>query len=95
VSAMSATMQQAMLGSFVVLMPFALLSGLTTPISSMPGWVQAITLVNPLRWGISIVHRVFLEGAGFMEVFPLMTPLIAITIISFAAAAWVFRHRLA
>ena len=36
VSSIAATMQQAMLYSFVVMMPFALLSGLTTPISSMP-----------------------------------------------------------
>jgi ABC-2 type transport system permease protein len=95
VSALSATMQQAMLGSFVVLMPFAMLSGLSTPIGSMPGWVQAITLVNPLRWGTSIVHRVFLEGAGIGQVFPLMAPLIAIALVSFAASGWVFRHKLA
>ena len=36
VSSFAATMQQAMLYSFVVMMPFILLSGLTTPISSMP-----------------------------------------------------------
>lgn len=95
VSAMSATMQQAMLGSFVVLMPFALLSGLSTPISSMPQWVKAITLVNPLRWATSIVHRVFLEGAGLAQVLPLMLPLIAIAVLAFAAAGWRFRHRLA
>ena len=95
VSALSATMQQAMLGSFVVLMPFALLSGLSTPITSMPHWVQTITLVNPLRWGTSIVHRVFLEGASFGQVLPQMLPLIAIAALSFAASSWTFRHRLA
>ena len=36
VSAVAATMQQAMLYSFLLMMPFALLSGLTTPVSSMP-----------------------------------------------------------
>lgn len=95
VSALSATMQQAMLGSFVVLMPFALLSGLTTPISSMPQWVQAFTVVNPLRWGTTIVHRVFLEGASLSNVLPLTAPLAAIAAASFTAAAWAFRHRLA
>ncbi len=35
-SSVAATMQQAMLFGFVVIMPFSLLSGLTTPISSMP-----------------------------------------------------------
>ena len=35
-SSVAATMQQAMLLSFLLIMPFALLSGLTTPVSSMP-----------------------------------------------------------
>lgn len=95
VSALSQTMQQAMLGTFVVLMPFALLSGLTTPISSMPEWVQTFTLINPLRWGTTIIHRVFLEGATLMQLFPLMLPLIAIAVLGFMAAGYVFRHRLA
>ncbi len=43
-SSLVATMQQAMLFSFMVMMPFALLSGLTTPISSMPQVLQYFTL---------------------------------------------------
>jgi ABC-2 type transport system permease protein len=95
VSAMCSTMQQAMLGSFVVLMPFALLSGLSTPISSMPQWVQYFTLINPLRWGTATIHRIFLEGNTFAQVFPLMIPLILIAIVAFLSAGWMFRHKLA
>ena len=36
ISSIAGNMQQAMLFSFLVMMPFALLSGLTTPLSSMP-----------------------------------------------------------
>ena len=43
VSAVAATMQQAMLYSMLMIMPFSLLSGLTTPISSMPRAVQYLT----------------------------------------------------
>ena len=64
VSSLAATMQQAMLYSFLVMMPFALLSGLTTPISSMPQGLQYFTLINPLRYAIEIAQRVYLEGAG-------------------------------
>src|SRR5271165_4881241 len=64
VSSIAATMQQAMLYAFVAIMPFALLSGLTTPISSMPPLVQDFTLINPLRYAIDLAHRVYLEGAG-------------------------------
>ena len=45
-SAVVATMQQAMLYAFVIMMPFALLSGLTTPLSNMPDIFQDFTLVE-------------------------------------------------
>src|SRR5262249_43214898 len=44
VSSIAATMQQAMLYSFLLMMPFALLSGLATPLSSMPRVLQYVTL---------------------------------------------------
>ena len=64
-SAFSATMQQAMLYTFVLLMPMMLLSGLTSAISNMPTAMQYITLANPLRYAIEMVQRIYLEGAGF------------------------------
>ena len=53
-----------MIYSFVLLMPFMLLSGLTAPIGNMPEILQYFTLINPLRYAISITHQVYLEGAG-------------------------------
>jgi pyoluteorin transport system permease protein len=94
VSSVAATMQQAMLFSFVLVMPFTLLSGLTTPLSSMPKVLQDITLVNPLRYAIDIVQRVYLEGAGLNLLLPDLWPLAAIAAATLAAAAWMFRHRL-
>ncbi len=94
VSSVAATMQQAMLFSFVLVMPFTLLSGLTTPLSSMPKVLQDITLVNPLRYAIDIVQRVYLEGAGLSLLLPDLWPLAAIATVTLAAAAWMFRHRL-
>jgi ABC-2 type transport system permease protein len=92
VSAIAATMQQAMLYSFVVMMPFALLSGLATPISSMPHFVQALTLANPLRYAIDIARRVYLEGAGFDVLIPDLWPLAVIATVTLSASAWTFRH---
>jgi ABC-2 type transport system permease protein len=94
VSSIAATMQQAMLYSFVVVMPFTLLSGLTTPISSMPSSLQTATLLNPLRYAIDIAHRVYLEGAGVGVLLPDLWPLALIGVITLSFAAWFFRHRL-
>jgi ABC-2 type transport system permease protein len=94
VSAVAATMQQAMLYGFVVMMPFALLSGLTTPISNMPEALQYFTLLNPLRYAIEMVHRVYLEGAGLGRLIPDLWPLALIALVTLSAASWLFRHRL-
>jgi pyoluteorin transport system permease protein len=94
-SAVAATMQQAMLFSFVLMMPFILLSGLVTPVSSMPEVLQYMTLVNPLRYAIEIVHRVYLEGAGLGRLMPDLWPLAVLAAITLSVASWMFRHRLA
>jgi ABC-2 type transport system permease protein len=95
VSSVAATMQQAMLFAFVLVMPFALLSGLTTPVSNMPRVLQYFTLVNPLRYAIDIAHRVYLEGASLDQLVPELWPLAIIGIITLGAASWMFRNRLA
>ncbi len=94
-SSVAATMQQAMLFAFLIIMPFALLSGLTTPISSMPMLLQYVTLLNPLRYAIDIAHRVYLEGVGLGLLFPELWPLAVIAAVTLTAASWMFRHRLA
>ncbi len=95
VSAISATMQQAMLYSFLVMMPFALLSGLATPISSMPETLQQFTRLNPLRYAIEIAERVYLEGAGLKLLAPDLWPLAGIALGTLLLASWMFRHRVA
>src|SRR5919106_233591 len=94
VSSVVATMQQAMLFSFLIMMPFALLSGLATPISSMPEILQYVTLINPLRYAIEIAHRVYLEGAGLALLIPELWPLAIIAAVTLPIASWMFRHRL-
>ena len=94
-SSVARTMQQAMLFSFLLLMPFSLLSGLTTPISSMPEILQYLTYINPLRYAINIAHRVYLEGAGLRLLMPEIWPLAVIAAVTLPIASWMFRHRLA
>jgi ABC-2 type transport system permease protein len=94
ISSLAANMQQAMLFSFMVMMPFALLSGLTTPLSSMPHALQYATMVNPLRYAIDIAQRVYLEGAGFRTLAPDFWPLAVLAVITLSGASWMFRHRL-
>lgn len=93
-SAVAATMQQAMLYSMLLIMPFSLLSGLTTPLSSMPDWLQYLTAINPLRYAIDITRRVYLEGAGLNLLLPDLWPLAVLAALSLSGASWMFRHRM-
>jgi len=91
-SSVVATMQQALLYSFVLLMPFTLLSGLTVPLSNMPPVFQYLTLVNPLRFAIDIAQRVYLEGVGLDRLGPDLMPLAIMAVITLSGAVWMFRH---
>lgn len=94
ISALAATMQQAMFSAFVLLMPMMLLSGLATPVANMPAWLQLATYVNPLRFGIDYVRRVYLEGVGLDVLWPDLVPMLAMAAITLPLAAWLFRNRL-
>ncbi|MGC4029007.1 MAG: ABC transporter permease [Steroidobacteraceae bacterium] len=94
ISALSLTMQQAMLYTFLLIMPLMLLSGLLTPVKNMPEVLQLATYANPLRFGTSIVRRVYLEGAGLADIAPSFIPLLVMGAITLPLAAWLFRHRL-
>ncbi|KHK91535.1 ABC transporter permease [Novosphingobium malaysiense] len=95
ISALSLNMQQAMLYTFLVIMPLTLLSGLITPVRNMPEVLQVLTYVNPLRFGVDLVRRVYLEGAGLLDVAPDFLPLVVVAGVTLPLAAWLFRHRLA
>ncbi|WP_137389414.1 ABC transporter permease [Rhodoligotrophos defluvii] len=94
ISAMSATQQQAILGAFLFMVPAMLLSGFATPIENMPGWLQPITLANPLRYFLAVVRGVFLKAIPAEEVLNNTWPLAVIALITLSAASWLFRRRL-
>ncbi|OTG61666.1 antibiotic ABC transporter permease [Acinetobacter sp. ANC 3903] len=94
ISALSVNMQQAMLFTFLLIMPLILLSGLLTPVQNMPQFLQIATYVNPLRFGIDLVQRVYLEGAQFSQVKRDFVPMLMIGGVSLPLAAWLFRNRL-
>jgi len=59
------------------LLPAALLSGIMTPIRSMPEWLQPLTLLNPMRHYAEVLRGSLLRGAGLVE---LAVPLSALAL---------------
>ena len=63
----SATMQQAMFVMFFFIIILLLMSGLFTPVMSMPQWAQIITILNPLKYFVDIMRMVYLKGSGLTD----------------------------
>lgn len=94
VSAVSATQQQAFLGSFLVSTPIIMLSGYAAPIANMPDWMQVISYADPMRYFLEIVQGVFLKAMPASTVFHHLWPLFIIACLTLAASAWLFRARM-
>jgi ABC-2 type transport system permease protein len=62
------TQQQAMFIAWFFTVIFILMSGLFTPIESMPQWAQNLTLVNPIRYFVEVMRMVLLKRAGFSDI---------------------------
>lgn len=67
VANLSDNIQQTMFVMFFFIIIFLLLSGLLTPISSMPEWAQKFTTILPPRYYIDIMRAVYLKGTTFVE----------------------------
>ena len=68
VSNYSDTMQQAMLVMWFFVVCLMLLSGLFTPVRSMPDWAYLTTYVNPMHYFVDAIRTVFVRGGTFQSI---------------------------
>ena len=60
----------------------------------MPGWIQVLTLANPLRWFVETDPRRMLKDLPADAVLALTWPMAVIAVVTLTTAAWLFRRRL-
>jgi ABC-2 type transport system permease protein len=94
ISSLAVTLQQALLGGFLFMVPAVILSGFATPIANMPAAVQVLTYANPVRYYLIILRSIFLEGANIDLLIHQMWPLALIALVTLSAAGWLFRRRM-
>ena len=93
ISTMAGTQQQALFITWFFLQMFVILSGIFYPIENMPRAVQAITLINPLRYFVAINREIFLKGGAFSVLWPEFRSLLAIGVCVFTFATLRFHRR--
>ncbi len=87
VSTVSQNQQQAMMtATFFFVAPMIYLSGFVFPIENMPGIIQQLTYLIPLRYFLVIVRGIFLKGVGLEVLWPQAVALLVwgLTILSLA-----------
>lgn len=77
VSNYSGSTRQAALTMFFFLVIFILMSGLLTPVRSMPDWAQTLSLANPLRYFVEASRMIFLKGSRLADLLPHFAALLA------------------
>ncbi len=68
ISNISDTQQQAMLTTFFFVIIFILMSGLFTPIESMPEFAQYLTIPNPIAHFVHVMRSVLLKGSSVTDI---------------------------
>jgi len=86
ISTFSATVQQFMFTAFFFIIILVLMSGIFTPMESMPVWAQKFNLINPAAHVMRINRMVMLKGSTFHDISPDIYSLILIAIVFTALA---------
>ena len=85
------TQQQAMFIAWFFTVIFILMSGLFTPIESMPKWAQILTEFNPIKYFVEVMRMVMLKGSGFMDILPQLLKTMLYALIMNGLAVWSYK----
>jgi ABC-2 type transport system permease protein len=94
-STVTSTQQQAMFFAWFFSVFALLTSGLFTPVSNMPMWMQYVTYINPMRFFMEIARGIMMRGAGLKELMSQIVVLIIFGTVVFGFSAMRFRKRTA
>lgn len=91
ISAISSTQQQVALLAFFFLIVFVLMSGLFTPVESMPNWAQILNYLNPLFYFVKIMRHVVLKDSGIFDLWKELLAILTYGIFMLTLAVKSFR----
>jgi ABC-2 type transport system permease protein len=80
--------------AFFYFLPNILLSGFMFPFAGMPKWAQVIGDLLPLTYFNRLVRAIMLKGAGWVDIWPHVWPMLVFQIVVMGAAVRFYRRTL-
>ena len=72
--------------TFFVLVLYLFMSGLFTPVASMPTWAEWLAELSPLKHFIEVIRAVLMKGAGPLDLWRPITILVGYGAVVLAVA---------
>ena len=94
IASYSKSQQQTQLTAFFINPPLVILSGATSPITSMPTFVQGLTYLNPLRYFVEVCREVLVKGVGLETLWPQVLILLIFATVLMTLSVRQFRNQL-
>ena len=91
------TRRTAQVGMLMLLavMPIIMLSGIRSPVESMPGWLRTAVWFSPLRHFIDVAYGILLRGAGAGILWDSILVMAGLGVVTFSLGLFRFRRQLA
>jgi len=70
---------------------FILMSGLFTPVETMPDWAGVINIANPMAYFMRVNRMILLKGSGFYDILPECISISIYALIILSLAVWRYR----
>lgn len=94
ISAICSTQQQAILGSFALMVPAVIMSGFATPVENMPRFLQWLAEGIPLKHFLIVLQGSFLKAMPPEQILANAWPLAAIAAVTLSLAVALVRSKL-
>lgn len=91
ISTIASTQQQLMFVSFFFMLTFILMSGIFTPVESMPAWAQKINIINPFSYFIRVIRMILLKGSGLIDISREIVSMSVYALITLSFSIWRYR----
>ncbi|HAD96503.1 MAG TPA: ABC transporter permease [Cryomorphaceae bacterium] len=91
ISTLAETQQQSMFLTWFFAVIFILMSGIFTPVDSMPEWAKVLNTINPLKYLVEVMRQVMLKGSEFGDIAHYFLIMVGFAFGFNALAVWRYR----